>query len=362
MAINATVTRISADGTQTPMSMSPAGGGTPTVYIDDQGNYFTNTNGRIVNIGDWGMIDAAKAAGTLGILSGKDSIDYRAATGLASGSTGQNGSAKAVIKAALDQWQLGSLTDWAWGRIVAGASEDEVLMSIRDTDAYKQRFGNTNAARLKKGLVALSENEILSYEKQAAQMLRAAGLPAGFYDSSTDFAGFLANDVSLSELNSRVQWAKKLAVDDPSVLPEEAKAMRDLYGLGDGDLAAYILDPTKAAALIEKQVRAAANAAAARVAGFSPLSAAQAERISGLTSSTQEAAQGLQQLAHMREVFAPLPGERESALSTDTLIEGQFGGNVAAQQEMSRRQRARVAAMESRQGTYATGKASTPAL
>jgi len=338
-----------------------------TIYLDDQGNYFTNDGGKIVNTGDWAAIDQAKASNTLSLLDGQQSIQYRAATGLASGSTSVNGNARAQMKLMLDQWGLGDLTDWAWGQIVAGASEDQVLLGIRDQPAYKQRFGNTNAARTKKGLQALSEAEILAYEKQAAQMFRAAGLPPGMFDGPEDFVTYLTGDVSVSELNQRVGFAKQLAAGDPSVLPDEAKALRDLYGLGNADLAAYLLDPTRALPHIERQVGAAEAAAAARRAGFGDLSVGQAERVDALTSSVEQAAQGFSQLARLRELYDPLPGELGAGkIGTETLIEAQFAGNADAQRTVSRRQAARQAAMGAVKGDYSkangAGRSTTSTL
>lgn len=360
---------------QVTRTSNPAAGAIPgAVYVDSQKNYYQVINGQITNVG----FDALAAAGGGNVQAGMDAAialdptreqSWRVAAGLEQGGGGAgvaDTNAKAQLKMLLDQWDLGSLTEWAWGQLSSGVGEDQILLSLRQQQAYKDRFGNTNDARVKAGKQALSETEILAYEKQAAQMLRAAGMPAGFYDQSSDFANMLKNDVSLSELSQRVQWAKKLAVDDPSVLPEEAQAMRDLYGLGNADLAAYILDPQRAAPLIEKQVTAAANAAAARTAGFGSLTAAQAERVSGLTSSVQQAQQGFQQLARIRGLFDPLPGETGAdQITTDEAIAAQFGGNAQAQEKLSRRQRARQAAFEATAGDYSRGglgKASTSAL
>lgn len=327
----------------------------PTVYIDDQGNYFTKQGNSYVNVG-WDVVTPAQQAGTIQTLNGQDSIQARAATGLASGSTSVNGSAKAQLKMMLEQWGLGTLTDWAWGQLTAGASEDQVLLSIRDQDAYKQRFGNTNAARTKAGLQALSETEILAYEKAAAQYMRAAGMPKGLFDSPEDFKDLLVKDVSISELNQRVNYAKDLAVTDPSVLPDEVRALRDLYGVDPTMLGAYLLAPDRALPLIEKQIQAAEAAAAARRAGFGDLSVGEAERVGALTSSSEQAAQGFQQLARMRELYDPLPGEAGAAqISRGTAIEAQFAGNADAQAQLSRRQRARQAQFDRTAGDYSRG-------
>lgn len=267
--------------------------------------------------------------------------------------------ALAQLKAVFREWGLDSLAGWAWDQLVQGKSADQIVLDVRNQAAYRTRFAAI-IERQAKGLAPISEAEVVQYERQAAQLMRANGMPAGFYDQPADFTRFLSNDVSLSELNSRVTYAKRIAGDDPSVLPEEAKALRDLYGLGDSDLAAYMLDPGRALPLIEKQIAAAANAARARVAGFGDLNVAQAERVSALTSSIEQAAQGFQQLARMRELWNPLPGEAGAdQIDNGTLIEAQFGGSADAQAKVSRRQRARQAAFDAQQGDFSKGLGSS---
>lgn len=351
--ISATVSRTSAGGVTTAGAPAPSG----QLYVDEQGNYYTLQGTQPVNVG-WDVVNALGGPNAATALPADKGATWRGLTGLGPqiAVAGADTSAKAQLKLLLDQWDLGSLADWAWGQLTAGASQEQILLSMKDQEAYKVRFGNTNAARQKAGLGTLSEAEILAYEKQAASMMRAAGLPPGFYDSPSDFADLMKNDVSVSELTQRVQWAKTLASNDPTVLPEDAQAFHDLYGVGKGDLAAYLLDPKRALPLISGQVEAAQTAARARDAGFGSLTAAQAERVAGLTGSVQQAAQGFTQLAHMRELMGALPGEINTpAISVDQQIAGTFAGDATAQDTLSRRQRARQAAFQTSAGDYSKG-------
>lgn len=270
--------------------------------------------------------------------------------------------AKAQLKLALDAWGLGSLVDWAWGQLTSGASQEQVLLSLRDQPTYKQRFAG-NEVRAQQGLPPLSEAQYLAYEGQARQMMRAAGLPADLFDSPTDFATYIGKDVSVSELASRVQIAQRYAATDPTVTPEERAAMARLYGAGG--LAAYYLDPERALPALQGQVVAAQSAAAAQLAGFGQLDRGQAERVAGLSSSVQQTQQAFTQLTRQRELMQALPGE----LGVDTItanqqIDAALGGDAVQQDNISRRGRKRAADFQAQQGDYQVGlgRSTTSAL
>ena len=332
-----------------------------TIYGDGYGNYFDEAGknlGPDVVFGPGGL-DAQ--GGQPAPLAESLAVQWRAKAGLAQPADVLTAMqpAQAQLKAVLDKYQLGGLADWAWTQLTSGASQDEILASLRDQSAYKARFAGNDALRAK-GLQPLSEAEYLSWEKQAASLMKANGLPAGFYDSPDDFAKMIGSGQSISELNERVQIARTFAVNDPSALPEEAQQFRELYGLGTGDMAAYLLDPEKATPLIARQANAAQNATRAKLAGFGQLTSAQAERVGGLTSSVEQAAQGFQQLARMNELFAPLPGEAGATqITKDDAIAAQFAGDQAAQAKISRRQKARLAEMGAQAGDFGKGGAGT---
>lgn len=353
-----TASRTTAAGVTTPMPQYAPPAASGGLFYDSAFNYYELVNGRPVNIGQARLAELQAAGAVPQSLTEAQGTQYRVQTGLAQPTSGQN-SAQAELKSVLDDWGLGSLAGWAWDQIISGTSQAEIVSSLRDQQAYKDRFSG-NQQRKAAGLQPLSESEYLAWEKQAASMMKAEGLPAGFYDSPADFAGMIGRDTSLSELTKRVQWAKQLAVTDPSVLPEEVQTFRTMYGVKDGDLAAYMLDPTKATPLLERQIRGAATATRARLAGFDPLTATQAERVGALTGSVEQAAQGFQQLAHMRELMSPLPGMAgEAQITTDTQLAAQFAGDQQAQAQISRRQRARTAAFEAAQGDYKQGAGSS---
>lgn len=258
--------------------------------------------------------------------------------------------AQAQIKGFLDQWGLGSLTTWAWSQLSTGRSANEILLDLRNQQAYKDRFAG-NAQRVAAGLPALSESEYLAYENQARQAMRAMGMPADFYDQPSDFADFIAKDVSVSELTDRIKIAAAYASSDPTVNADERAQLQRLYGTGG--MAAYYLDPQRAMPALQKQIAAASSAAAASRSGFGELTLAQAEQVGQLSPSIAQTAQMFTELAKQRELMTALPGEvGVDTISADEQIAAGLG-NAQAGQKISRRAAARAAAANTSAGNYA---------
>lgn len=250
-----------------------------------------------------------------------------------------NRDALAQINKVLGDYGLEGLADFAWREIVNGRSGNEILQDIRETPQFNERFPAIKA-RTKAGLPALSPGEYVSYEKNATEYMRAAGLPKGFYDDKTDFTKFLTNDVSLNELGQRIDMAKQAAYQAPTELRQ---ALRGKFGLGDGDLAAFFLDPDKAQPLLQRTYNAAAIAGAGTRTGYDT-SADQDYRLADLGVSADQAQAGFGQLGHDKELFSALTGHsNEGAISTDTQLAAQFGGNSNATDQVESRRRQRQA-------------------
>lgn len=160
-----------------------------------------------------------------------------------------------------------------------GYTEATITLELQNTDEYKARFA-ANAERQKKGLSVLSPAEYLSVEDAYRQTLRAYGLNQ--FDNDTYVRQFISNDVSPSELSTRVVTAvQRVQNADPAI----ARTLRDYYGIGDVDMVAYVLDPNQQLPKIQRQVAAAEIGAAARVQGLE----------AGISVSEQLAAQGITQ-------------------------------------------------------------------
>lgn len=265
----------------------------------------------------------------------------------------QQQSAYAVIQETLANYGLSDLTDFV-NRIVFDedvVDANVVLGRIRQTNQYKQRFA-ANEQRRTKGLNALSESEYVAMERVYMQYFRASGLPEEMYDQNTDVQQLIANDVSVAELATRInQGYDAVRQADPQVINE----MRRLYGVTEGQLAAYFLDPTKAAPVLVRQAESARIAGQGRLQAGMELTQQQAEGLAVAGINEQQAREGFQAIQQAQELFTGLIGEQD--ITAEEQIAGVFGTSAAAQQRIRQRQRTRQAAFE--EGGRFAGQGST---
>lgn len=174
----------------------------------------------------------------------------------------------------------------------SGAGSDTISLALQQSDAYKARFAG-NTTRLAAGLNVLSPAEYIATENAYDQILRAAGVPAQFYQGTDEKAKLIGADVSATELSKRVDLAQKaIANADPFY----AEQLKNYYGLSTGDMVAHVLDPKAAMPLLEKQTSAAEIGAAAARQGLG-ISARTAENLFGSNISTAQAEQGFRAVA-----------------------------------------------------------------
>jgi hypothetical protein len=249
--------------------------------------------------------------------------------------------ARVTMANVLNTYGLGDLSDYIYNEIIVKETvnlnnPDAIIFAIREQPAYKKRFAG-NAARLKKGLAELDPGSYIGLENQYRETLRANGLPANFYDQSEDFQSLIEGDVSNSELNERVQQGYRAVADaDPAVKEQ----MRNLYGVSEGQLAAYFLDPQRTAPLLTRQAQAANIAARGLEQGGIQLSGTFAEDLARRGITEQQARAGFAEVGALGELRQTFAGE--TALSGEQLAGAAFGIDVAAQQELERRKRLRT--------------------
>lgn len=247
----------------------------------------------------------------------------------------------------LTEWGLGALAPEVLRMLQDGYTQQQIPILLQDTDAYKQRFRG-NQSRREKGLAVLSPAEYLQVERSYRQIMAQAGLPAGFYDSPDDFAGWIGDDVAPVEVQRRVDEA----VDATVRLDENTKAsFRDLYGLYAEDLAAFILDPVRGRAELNKIVHGGRIAGAARGLGVN-LTREQAERYGAM--STNEYIKEAQQFAQLASA-----GQRLSNIYSgeDYGVEEAASEVFQASTEASRRRRQLFAREEAEfSGTGGSGR------
>jgi hypothetical protein len=225
-------------------------------------------------------------------------------------------------------------------RITGASTIDDIGIQLRESEAFKRRFA-ANEARRAANKPAYSVSQYLQLESSYRQVLNAAGMPKDFYNDKEDFESFITNDISPDEVQYRVQQGYAAVKNaDPAVVNE----LKTLYGLDEGTLAAYFIDPNRTKDAVVRSARAAEVAAQARKQADIGLTATQAEELvlGGVTE--QQAQQAFGDVRALEQLTRPMFGEQ--ALTQEELIQGVTGVNAAAQQRVAKTARRRQATLQ----------------
>jgi len=252
----------------------------------------------------------------------------------AAGKKEERKSAYDLLYSEFKQYGLEALVTPLKSLIEEGVSPSEFTLRLRETDAYKKRFA-ANAQRVAKGLRALSEAEYIGTEDQYQDVMRRYGMPESYYTKGelgiqSGFEKFLAGDVSAVELEDRIQTAQNRVVNSN---PEVSKALKEFYpGISNGDILAYVLDPTNAIEQIKRKVTAAEIGGAAIQSGLKT-GMTRAEELAAAGITKQQAQTGFQTVAEV----APRGGQlaeiyKQSPYTQTTAEQEVFGlaGSVDA--------------------------------
>jgi len=233
-----------------------------------------------------------------------------------------------VVRGILTEYGLESLYNKMVDYIKQGYEPDAITVLIRTTPEYKQRFPAMEA--LAKRGRALSEAEYIEYERRAAQLEQMYGLPANMIQDNV--TTLLTEEVSADELQDRVVLAAAASV----TAPEELKTtLRNFYGIDQGGLAGYFLDPNIATPILEKQYATGVIGSEALRQDVS-IGRDIATNLQELGVTREQAREGFGQVRR----FQPFTQGRGDVVSQERLIGGTFGQEDAAQ-EIERVQRAR---------------------
>jgi hypothetical protein len=253
-------------------------------------------------------------------------------------------SARTIVDSILNSIGLGDLSNTVMGIITRPEqlTDSFIMGTIRPTDQYRERFAG-NEARRAAGLNVLREDVYLNLEDEMRAVMQNAGLPRGFHDSTADLARFIAGDVGPRELGNRInQGYRAIAEADQTTID----TMRRFYGVSDGQLAAFFLDPDVAEPMLMQQVATAQIGAAAARAGFETVverTAAERMRQAGVTGDQAGEVFGF--LGGATELLSPLEAGETALDVTDTAL-GLAGQSPEALQRLRTQQRRRQARFE----------------
>jgi len=254
---------------------------------------------------------------------------------------------------------MGAFVQYLGEKYGAGLTSQMVELELRTwensqgVNPFHERFGAVIDGRAAANLNPMSPQQILLWESQAAQIMREAGMPPGFYDEQSDFHQMMIGDLSVVQLQERLANGFVRVAQAPLAIRQ---AFTDFYGVqGDEALAAFFIDPDRAAPLIEKQVTAAEIAGEAVQHGFAP-DMAMAERLATQGVDRQLAFTGFARLAALDPVFEETVGETEDLDAMGEGIEAEFFADADAMAAMQGRVESRVAAFSGGGGAAATSE------
>lgn len=333
-------------GTPSGPTGTPSGptGGSKTVVS----TYVDPTTGDVIAVysdGTTGVLskgtklaDAASAAAAAKLKAEQDA----AAAADAKRRAGQ--SAYSLLFSEFDRYGLGALVAPLQDFIVEGLSPAEFTLRLRETDAYKKRFA-ANQSRIQKGLRALSEAEYINLEDQYQDVMRRYGLPESYYQRGDmgrqeGFEKFIGGDVSPVELEDRIQTAQRRVMN---AAPQIKDALTQYYGdeISNGDILAYVLDPTKAIENIKRKVTAAEIGGAAKLAGLGA-TRTRAEELGALGVTSQQAREGFQAISEFLPTATKLGdiyAKQGMGPFTQTTAEAEVFGTTGAAEAAQKRKR-----------------------
>lgn len=268
-------------------------------------------------------------------------------------------SAKGTLAATLAQYGLPtSLADTLWNNwyVNEGRPLQQILIDIRTTPEFRQRFPGIAALEERRNrgeaVMVPTVEQYQQLETGLASVLRDAGLPSGFYDEPSDFAKWIGGSTSPKEVQDRIDFARNLAFSAPV---EVRQNLDRVYGIEEGELIAWALDPDRVMPELQKKVNAAVAGGMAQRSGFGLLTQSEMEQLagSGVSAATESRFGELAQMG--QGLFEETIEERQagSDLGRETQI-GYAAGSGAAVADIESRRRSRQAQFQGGGGA-ATG-------
>lgn len=296
-----------------------------------------------------GAIDAQKASDAFNSVLRQANAGYTGMDGSpALDTTGvpDAASAKGILKAGLAQYGLEGVYDALWTKYTRGeidtTNSDAFIYSLKDEPVYKQRFA-ANEIRKAKGLPELLPSTYIAMEQEYKNVMSYNGLSQSYYGDQAKLEKLIGGDVSTNELNNRLRDAYRVVKDAPADVTEK---LRTMYGLTDGDILSYFLDPEQArkdmtAADYKIQAQAALTAAKAQRQAGLQVGTPFAEKVAraGLTDIQQTNA--FESVAGMRELGRA--AQTEAGLSQEQLAGQALGLDAEAKRKLDELKRQKVA-------------------
>lgn len=221
---------------------------------------------------------------------------------------------------------LQQLMSFAKQEVISGNSNDQIIMDLEQTPEFDAQFPGIKLRR-DRGLPPITPANYISTIDSYTQIMRAGGLPAGFYDTPQDFAELIGNDVAPTELQDRISNAYNVVTQGPQ---EVQNAFSAFYGpSGKAALAAYVIDPSRAEPALLHQVQAAQIAGTGTMYGFG-LDQGTAEKLASMGVSQQQAASSFAQGSGYQSLIHGEISDTGQQLGQQGVVAGLFGTQPGA--------------------------------
>lgn len=253
---------------------------------------------------------------------------------------GERQSAYDLLYSQFKQYGLETLVEPLKELITSGASPAEFTIKLRESKPYQQRFAG-NAKRIANGLAAVDESTYLKLEDQYQNIMRNYGLPATYWKpgdlgTQDSFTNLIANDVSATELESRISTAQKRVIN---ANPEIAYTLKQFYPeITNGDILAYALDPKNALDAINRKVTAAEIGGAALAQGLTT-SLGGAEDLASYGVTKDQAQKGYQSVAGVLPRGSQLADIYGEQPYTQQTAEAEIFGTAGSAEAKKRREK-----------------------
>lgn len=227
---------------------------------------------------------------------------------------------------------------WAYNLKVNGASEDEIVRSLRygldqtpegqaAYQSYLQSFPGMDKFLTDGVFTGVApEQQYSEYRKSIREAATRFGIDSAL-TTNDKIASYIAGGNSAAEIVQRMNMAAAAAATTP---PETMAVLRDYYGVQNGDLVSFYLDPDTTEALLQQRYTAARIGTEA-VRQNVGVNQQYAENLAQRGFSESEAAKGFSQVA-AQQSFQGGAGET----ATQEEIMAAAFGDQAAQQKIER--------------------------
>jgi len=245
------------------------------------------------------------------------------------------------FKANLNLAGLGTLATTIDDYIKQDLTASQIKINLLGTTAYKERF--PGMAALSAAGKAVNEATYISMERGMVSVLKAYGLDDKVFGTTEKLGNIIANQVSVTEFENRVQMATDRVKKNSDVLA----SLNQYYGVDLAGAVSYLLDPKTGMDVVKKQIRASELGAAANMYNFN-LSQTEAEsyiNVSGTSdlNALKESFGKARVLADTQQRLSQIEGSKYNELEAVASTLGQDQLRQLESQRRALREQARFA-------------------